>query len=405
MTRAVLLAWVVSATATAALPGWEPAALEAHRHELFDEYPPTVCALQALLGAEHARLLDAEYAGGDSGLDERVLGDADTQGGLVALRARFQTPAERLLWLHPDGRVLVAVAEPNSPVRIYASAPGLKAKPPPVVRAFLRHAKTLPERSRAPARWTVTPRPPEACADAPTREALAAYEPVRRGERCDAYAVRFGLFAGRPMVVSPRAGDRAALSREPLAGTPTEETSFVPAGHLVQVLTPAADPKGPACVYHRDLRGQWQVGWVTRDQLKPLPEDIGSVAALLAPFPSANAWIPSTLHRMSFPGRYVQDQRYRAALEVSLTGEGLSLSLRTNHAPISEGLSAALDGCSADETLRLMTARVAESDSDAEPAFRVYAFNNALWLEAPGFCDDQTFGGLYYANPPEPKAP
>lgn len=400
---AMLLLWPTLALAVP--PGWTLAELRAQEVDLFARYVPTVCALKRVLGSEYQTILDEEYAGGAAGAGEAEIAKADTAGGAISYRSLFQEPTIRLLWVHPDGKILVAISRDGEPTRIVVNDKAIQSSPPPVLTTFLAFADQLTNGDDEATRkgltpiWEVHQDDLASCRGAAQEAEQRAQAEVAAGIRCDEAAVRYGTFDERPFLVVPAAdAPRVAVTSKPASAAEGDKTPFLVAGDLVQLLTvpeARAQTHGFVCAYYRSKGGSVTTGWVPKARLTPLTD---GPEPMMSGLPAPKGWLLRTEHRNNFPGKYLEDQRYVVRATIVPKGKGLSLTLTANYAgersaPLDE------DGCTSSFKLTLRTPRSAISVDEGETTARAYRFNNALWITAPEFCDETTFGGLFYTAP------
>ncbi len=392
-------------------PSWALTVLEKHKGSLFDEYPPVVCALQTLLGKDYATLIDAENDGGSPGLDDEVLGTADRAGGVAEFRALWQSASARLLWVHPDGGLIVGLAFAEEPFRIVTNRASLKERPPAVVTAFVDWVRTVEDRGgelpwkEAVPVWDVRSRDLAECRGDASEAEAEIFRAIGAGKRCDANIATMGIFADAPMLIVPEKGQlRVALAPEPRPLRDGEKAAFLVDGDVVQLLlTDAlelAEQAGFVCAYYRAKSGTVSAGWVPRPRAVPIPQDRAALTALLKPLGEPKGWLPKARNWLGFPGKHA-DTRYSVGATIQLRGKRLTLKLgstfggREGDPPSGEDETPV---CENTVRLTLEAPRVGTGEDDHITVVAV-RFNNALWIEAGGFCDDNGFKGLFYPVP------
>lgn len=274
-------------------------------------YPPTACRLRALLGEAFA---DYETRGGCYPQEH------EGGGGFLAHGRACPQPgcASATTWIHPDGRMLVAMRA-GERVDLYANDPGLMAEVPPAIQGYLDAAGE--DGGPVTVAWAPLParEDPASCRSDAEASRAERWRAARAGTGCDA---EFSDFE-QPLAVT---AERAHFVETP-DGAPRR--AFVVAGDLV-----LADHRGDGpfvCAQYRAIAGPRTTGWMRRADTVPL--DLAWEARERTPLPSMAApptWLTGApeafgdlrIHRTD-SGVYVTLERFVAghvcAFEGALT--------------------------------------------------------------------------------------
>jgi hypothetical protein len=248
--------------------------------ELFDYYPPTVCALKVLLGSEYERIKENEYSGGLAGgipaWEEKATKDF-LEGGITDSHVNYQNEDQRILWVHPNGSIIVGIKRANNKVVFFTNNSTCKIKPPKVVQEFARETTHgnpniiwhTPESSKGLSF-------PAPCEPATISKELKLYLEAQSGQSSELSNLKNLSFARCPYLVLPKAKTgKAFLQKIPGQQTADEKLPYLIAGDLVQVVETdfAVKPiKGCLGVYYRAANGIANMGWINQADLIQIPE-------------------------------------------------------------------------------------------------------------------------------------
>ncbi len=365
--------------------------------ELFDYYPPTVCALKVLLGSEYEQIKENEDSGGLAGgipaWEEKATKDS-LRGGVIDSHVNYQNEDQRILWVHPNGSIIVGIKRAKNKVVFFTNNTTCKIKPPKIVQEFARETTHgnpniiwhAPESSKGLSF-------PAPCEPATISNELKLYLEAKSGQSADLSNLKNLAFTQRPYLVLPKAKTgKTFLQKIPSQQTIDEKLPYLIAGDLVQVVEtdfavkPINDCLG---VYYRAVNGIANMGWVNQADLIQIPDDYSpqfdKVFAHIAK-PSVK-WFPQSISRDNYPGRYYNnDKNFHHRLTVKVQNTKLKVKTEGNN-------------CSGELELKLMGERMAELfKTSSEDRFDLYLFNNAIYLHSLNECvsPGPNFWGIFY---------
>jgi len=387
---------------------------ELHQYhlELFEYYPPTACALKALLGEEYEPIIVNEYEGGSAGGDPPWEMIADRDGGLLNTHLNWQNNDRRVLWIHPDGTIIVGIRRAERKVTIFTNNPARQQTPPKVIQAFIQHASGGVAENvtwKAPV-GTQLAFPPQ-CEPAVIEPERQAFVDTRTGQTCRIENLKYASFESHvPYLVFPQAGVTAhtPLRKEPTTAPSPQQRPYLIAGDLVQVLQSDfenVEQAGCYCAYYQAPTGKASMGWVDKRDLHPLPDGLeiaghAAVESLFRQLP-AQRWFPVTILRGGYPGRYLRAQTRQHRLRLDPPAYCVAEDEPRKHPgclnPVFEG-----DDCQGDFPYVELIApnkRVARRRPYGDSTDAVlYLLNNGIYVSLSGGCDDRSrrFWGIFY---------
>lgn len=243
----------------------------------WDVYPPTACRLRRLLGPAFATY--AERGG--------VYPDEDGEGGFFSHERACPQPgcASASTWIHPDGRIVVALRE-GAQLDLYTNDASLGARLPSPMQRVVDGAAE--DGGPATPRWVVAatlPDPPE-CSTPELAARTARWRAVEAGTGCDP---ELSTFEDAWAVTAAKAN----FFEQP-GGAPRK--AYVIAGDLV-MLSGAADG-GHLCARYTPLAGRATVGWMRREDLVEIPHGWDERdAARLPEVPAPPTWLGARAER------------------------------------------------------------------------------------------------------------
>ncbi len=387
---------------------------ELHQYhlELFEYYPPTACALKALLGEEYEQIISNEAEGGSASGDPPWEKIADREGGILDTHLNWQNNDRRVLWIHPDGTIIVAIRRAERKVTIFTNNPARQQTPPKVIQAFIQYASGGAAENvtwKVPAGTQLAF--PAQCEPDIIEPERQAFVDTRTGRTCRIENLKYASFESRfPYIVFPQAGAtaRTPLRKEPTTAPAPQQRPYLIAGDLVQVLQSDfenVEQTGCYCVYYQALTGKASMGWVDQRDLHPIPDDSESaeraaVDALFKKLP-AQQWFSTTIMRENYPGRYLSDQARQHRLH--LDPPAYYAAKPRKHPgylkPAIEG-----DECQGEFSeveLIAPNKRAAQRSlnrDSSESDVVLYLFNNGIYVSLFGGCDEgaKRFWGIFY---------
>lgn len=359
-----------------------------HGHDLFDDYPPTVCVLKALLGAEYERIKQDEYQGGyqASGFDWETPDDRGLAGGVVESHCNYENQDMRILWVHRRGSIVVGIKRGANKIDFFTNDPRCKSAPAPVLLAFAKQSSAGEPQITWHAPSGNALQFAASCDNAKVERELKLYLDAQAGASCQLSNLKNINTSQWPYFVKPAHGaNRAYLLKQPSSRAPakTAGLAYLIPGDLVQVATtgdlevkPVA---GCLCAFYQAAGGTKTMGWINQRELTIVPETAGE--AFFKEFDTiagAPQWFEETKEICNYPGASTDKKVFDT---ISLTRNGTSLNIGIGRKDADE----------LNIDLHIKGSRFA---SDEEGGTRLYLFNNAMFLDM----DDsrQNPRGIYY---------
>lgn len=366
------------------------AVADLHSHDLFDDYPPTVCALKALLGAsEYERIKKDEYQGGyeASGFDWETPDETGLAGGVTESHCNHDNQDKRILWVHRRGSIVVGIKRGANKIDFFTNDGRCKSKPAPVLLLFAKQTSAgAPQITwHAPAADSL--QFAAACDKAKVDRELKLYLDAQAGTSCQLSNLKNINTSQWPYFVRPVHGaNRAYLLKQPSSRAPkrTAGLAYLIPGDLVQVVTTAdAEVKpvaGCMCAFYQATSGTQTMGWINQRELIMVPEvPDEDFAKELATASGAPAWFEKTKEIPNYPGSSTDQKVFDT---ISLTKKEATLNLNIERK----------DAAAMNFDLRSRGSRFA--GNLAEGGTRLYLFNNALFLDMNE--PNQNPRGIYY---------
>ena len=371
---------------------FDKAKLIKYKTDLFDYFPPTVCVLNEILSESYAEIKKEEEKGGISG-GPYPWEVEDLSGGVYDSHQNWKNSDSRVLWVHPDGSVVVALKRGESKVDVYTNNGALKENPPKIITSFILESA----KGKADLTWhnpaTTALEFPNKCNSESMKDELLAYETSKAGLNTSVSNIKYMVFSQFPYVVYPKSDLEKKVFIHPNIPENEEEVDkgpYLVAGDLVQPVQSefrVRPKKGYLNVYFRRADGKESMGWVKEEDLIEVPRSHSYYTDIRIGKLPTFKWFQKGINKMNFPGRYESDQNFQHVLAISnVSSKSINVNVQGEE-------------CEGEYDLKLVKGRIAQlPDSSEMQRFDLYLFNNAVYLHSlrEGLTKGPNFWGIFY---------
>lgn len=362
---------------------FDPQHLKTFKTALLDAYPQTVCVLKAALGTGYVKLRDYERDSGEAGGGGADFEPDGDDGSVVQFDQYYQNDDNRILYVHPDGTVLLGLKR-GAKLILYSNTRALQKSLPPQVRAWM----AANQGDHPDIVWHVPQREgldfPQACSWSTLATQIAGYVDGTQVRACKLENLKYMGFSQLPAFI-PAGRRRVPLLGEPKPPQAAGQGPYLVPGDLVELAekdSEIAAVDGYACAFYQGTSGKVTMGWVPVAAVHQVADDdSAALDAALQQLPETT-WLKHATHRLNYPGRDKEDQEQHSG-SFALAGKAAF-----KVSDIDESVTGTSNFENAETKWRILRAMTPTLEASA------YLFNNAVFVHVKS--EGLHHWGVYY---------
>jgi len=366
-------------------------------YALFDRYPQTVCVIKNILGDKYEEIQRKKYESGLSGLSLPWEID-DLDGGILHISWSWQKPAyDRLLWVHPNGIVVVGINdEEKREITFFSNSRKVKDKQPHRITKWLEYLESERYNYHLPEVMWMVPFSdelyfPDDCQTNALAEDIKNYLTAQKGESCSVNNLHNIVFEQRwpYLIKTDDSSNRAFLRKNPdRSENITEDHLYLVDGDMVQLVRTEdfeiSEKNGFVCAFYRSFTGKETMGWIEKEKVIRMSDDVKNdeVDSYFINIKRQREW-PSKLfyNEQIYPGSYtytpmgIDKMKNPSTITIEVLNGKLevksSIHQKFRLIPLDEFLSG---------NFRIIGDALAEYKTEGGCHAKLYLFNNGVYL-------------------------